>query len=498
MESITTAKYIIGKYYPRSHLLAASALSLLLISILFLGAEQPAHGTLMSASEQNALIDLESATAITGGIAARRDEPGVAVGTEALPPVSLPRINTEPDATDDAGEDTATSAQPARTEWMDIVVQPGDTLSALFTRVGLSATELQRILDSNEDDTILDRLHPGYELSFHIPQPGQLQQLSVQISPLNGYVFTRQDGGYELDPIENEPEVTEVFRHGQIHDSLFMASQQAGIPVNVTMEMADIFGGVLDFILDPRRGDQFSILYEEKYLGDEKVGNGDIIAARFINRGREYIALRYQKENGETGYFNPEGASMRKTFLRNPMDVFRISSNFNPNRRHPILNTIRAHKGTDYAAPRGTPIRATADGTVTWAARNGSFGKLVVIKHDGSFETKYAHLNDYADGVRKGARVQQGQVIGYVGSTGSATGPHLHYEFLVDGVHRNPRTILDELPQSVALEDSELPRFRQQTRNILERFQEQHQEQKLLLSYQLDGQGSEELSSSHD
>jgi murein DD-endopeptidase MepM/ murein hydrolase activator NlpD len=178
------------------------------------------------------------------------------------------------------------------------------------------------------------------------------------------------------------------------------------------------------------------------------------------------------------------------------MEVFRISSNFNPNRRHPILNTIRAHKGTDYAAPRGTPVRATADGTVTWAARNGSFGNLVVIKHNGSFETKYAHLNGYASGVGNGTRVEQGQVIGYVGTTGGATGPHLHYEFLVDGVHRNPRTILDELPQAVSLADNDLPRFREQTRDALERFREQHREQQLLLSYNPDGSGA--IPSSHD
>lgn len=174
---------------------------------------------------------------------------------------------------------------------------------------------------------------------------------------------------------------------------------------------------------------------------------------------------------------------MRKAFLRNPMEVFRISSNFNPSRRHPILNTIRAHKGTDYAAPRGTPVRATADGTVTWAARNGSFGKLIVIKHNGSFETKYAHLNGYAKGIGKGIRVSQGQVIGYVGATGGATGPHLHYEFLVDGVHRNPRTILDELPQAVSLPEGELTRFRDHTRKTLAKLREQHEEQQLLLSY---------------
>lgn len=486
MKSISTARYIIGKYYPRSHLLVASALSLLLMSILFFGPEQPAHGTLMSAAEQERIIGPEFLS----------NNPPDAAPQQGLAPTAASKPAGEETRAELPAAATAAGSRRTASPWTDVVVQSGDNLSALFTRIGLSATDLHRILESSNDDTVLNRLHPGYELSFHMPEPGQLQQLQVLTSPLDGYLYTRHDNGYEVEPIRRDARVSESFRHGQIDDSLFMASQRAGIPVRVTMEMANIFGGVIDFILDPRRGDEFSILYEEKHLDGEHVGTGDIIAARFINRGREYIALRYEKENGETGYFNPEGESMRKAFLRNPMEVFRISSNFNPNRRHPILNTIRAHKGTDYAAPRGTPVRATADGTVSWAARNGSFGNLVVIKHNGSFETKYAHLNGYASGIRKGTRVGQGQVIGYVGSTGGATGPHLHYEFLVDGVHRDPRTILDELPQAVSLAASELPRFRQQTRDALQRFREQHREQQLLLSYNSDD--SKSPASSHD
>ena len=159
---------------------------------------------------------------------------------------------------------------------------------------------------------------------------------------------------------------------------------------------------------------------------------------------------------------------MRKAFLRNPLDVFRISSNFNPRRRHPILNTIRAHKGTDYAAPTGTPVRATSDGRVTWAARNGSFGNLVVIQHAGGFETKYAHLSRYA--VSKGERVAQGEVIGYVGATGGATGPHLHYEFLMGGAHQNPRTVHKKLPKAESIDPAEMDRFRSQTAGLLEQF----------------------------
>jgi murein DD-endopeptidase MepM/ murein hydrolase activator NlpD len=161
---------------------------------------------------------------------------------------------------------------------------------------------------------------------------------------------------------------------------------------------------------------------------------------------------------------------MRKAFLRSPLDVFRISSNFNPRRRHPILNTIRAHKGTDYAAPKGTPVRATSDGRITFAGRNGSFGNLITVKHTGGFQTKYAHLSRYSKGVKKGKRVRQGEIIGYVGSTGGATGPHLHYEFLVNGVHKNPSTIVNKLPKAVSLAAKELPQFKQRTQSLRERF----------------------------
>jgi murein DD-endopeptidase MepM/ murein hydrolase activator NlpD len=246
-----------------------------------------------------------------------------------------------------------------------------------------------------------------------------------------------------------------------------MAAQNGGISAALTMELAGIFGGVIDFMLDTRQGDTFTVIYEEKYLNGEFIGNGQILAAQFINQGEIHTALRYLNANGEINYYSPNGESMRKAFLKNPVDFVRISSNFNPSRRHPILNTIRAHKGTDYAAPTGTPVVATADGRVTFAARNGTYGKLVVIKHNDRFETKYAHLNSYANGIQNGTRVRQGQVIGYVGSTGSATGPHLHYEFLMDGIHRNSRTIHDQLPKAESIAANEIPRFREQTQLLV-------------------------------
>ena len=354
-------------------------------------------------------------------------------------------------------------------DWKKFEIASGDSLSSLFGKVGLNDGDLFTLLNSSAEAKVLNRVYPGYKLEFNIPATGRLEQLRVLKTPLEGYLFTRNDSGYSVDTILKTPEIRQTFKVGTISDSLFLAGKREQIPATTIMEMANIFGGVIDFILDPRTGDEFSILYEEKYLNGEFIGHGEILASRFVNQGKVFTAVRFIDNEGEIGYYNPEGESMRKAFLRSPLDVFRISSNFNPSRRHPVLNTIRAHKGTDYAAPTGTPIRATSDGRVTFSGRKGSFGNLVIVKHSGGFETKYAHLNKFG-AYKKGARVRQGDIIGYVGSTGSATGPHLHYEFLVNGVHQNPRTIVDKLPKARSVDPAQLQRFKSQTAGLVEQF----------------------------
>lgn len=443
-------KLIIGRHYPRDHLYIAGGLSLVVALLLLLPDSEPQAAT----SEQ-----------ISVAIAASALQ-----GPPAPPALSAAQLT---DYVVEAPEvlDTLPSPVPADTSsWRNVEVRSGDNLSAIFTKVGLSNQDLFRVLNSSDEAKVLNRLYPGYQLDFMIPDKGQLEQLRVFKSPLEGFVFTLNEDSYEVESILKEAELRETFKVGTIADSLFMAGQREQIPAVTIMEMANIFGGVIDFILDPRQGDQFSILYEEKYLDGNNIGHGEVLASQFINRGKKYIAVRYVNEEGDVGYYNPEGESMRKAFLRAPIDVFRISSNFNPNRRHPILNTIRAHKGTDYAAPTGTPIRATSDGRVTKASRNGSFGNLVVIQHTGGFETKYAHLSRYGAGIKRGVKVRQGDIIGYVGATGGATGPHLHYEFLVNGVHQNPRTILDKLPQAVSIEPAEMARFKAETARLVEHF----------------------------
>jgi murein DD-endopeptidase MepM/ murein hydrolase activator NlpD len=349
-----------------------------------------------------------------------------------------------------------------------VTVKAGDNLSLVFKRAGLGPTEVSQVANSSQDAKVLANLYPGDQLAFELDDEQRLQSLELFKSPLKSYLFTRtEDSRFDFAQISREPHVEIVYKQAVIKDSLFLAAKKGGISATMAMELSGIFNGVIDFIQDVQQGDSFEVLYEEEYLDGTFVGTGRILAATFTNVGKEFVALRYENEEGHSNFFSPEGESMRKAFLQNPVDFTRISSGFSLARKHPILNTIRAHKGTDYAAPKGTPVVATADGRVSFAGTQGSFGKLVVIQHGDRFETKYAHLNGFGKDIKSGARVRQGQVIGYVGTTGSATGPHLHYEFLMDGIHRNSRTIHDQLPQAVTITKAEMPRFKAQTQVLL-------------------------------
>jgi murein DD-endopeptidase MepM/ murein hydrolase activator NlpD len=229
--------------------------------------------------------------------------------------------------------------------------------------------------------------------------------------------------------------------------------------------MANIFGYDIDFAQDIRKGDKFEILYEEKTLDGKAVGTGNILTARFTNRGKIYTAVRYTDKNGNTSYYSADGSSLRKAFIRTPVDFARISSRFSNGRKHPILNKIRAHKGVDYAAPRGTPIKAAGDGRVTLAGRKGGYGNTIVIKHGQRYQTLYAHMQGFAKGIRAGSNVKQGQIIGYIGTTGLSTGPHLHYEFQANGVHVDP--LSQKLPISDPIHASEKQRFTERSKTLL-------------------------------
>lgn len=362
----------------------------------------------------------------------------------------------------------ANTAEESADPRVFLEVQPGDNLSVLFKRAGLDAQAVYTLSNSGPDAEVLSNLYPGFNLALEVNTDNSLQSLEVFRTPLESDLFTLTSANkYAYERVNRTPEIRHVLKEVTINDSLFLAAQQRNIPAALTLELAGVFGGVIDFILDTKKGDSFSLIYEEKYHEGVFIEEGNILAAQYVNEGKIYTAVRYQDLNGDINFYNPDGESMRKAFLLNPVDFTRISSNFNLARKHPILNTIRAHRGTDYAAPAGTPVVATADGKVVFSGRKGSFGKLLVITHGEHFETKYAHLKDYARGIKEGIQVKQGQVIGYVGSTGGATGPHLHYEFLIDGVHRNSRTVHESLPQAKSISKDEMPRFKEQANKLI-------------------------------
>jgi murein DD-endopeptidase MepM/ murein hydrolase activator NlpD len=257
----------------------------------------------------------------------------------------------------------------------------------------------------------------------------------------SAFKIEKQESIFVAEIIDRPTETRKRHAYGVIYSSLFESATQAGLSDKLIMNVAGIFAWDVDFVLDIRSGDNYYIQYEEIWQDGEFVIDGEIVAAEFNNNGRSIQAIRFKDKHGRTDYFTPEGDSVRKAFLRNPVDFTRISSNFNPRRRHPILNTIRAHRGVDYAAPRGTPIKASGDGKVIFRGTKAGYGKAVILQHGGNITTLYAHMSGFAAKSRIGSRVRQGQTIGYVGATGLATANHLHYEYRLNGVHRNPRTV---------------------------------------------------------
>ncbi|GMQ88054.1 MAG: peptidoglycan DD-metalloendopeptidase family protein [Gammaproteobacteria bacterium] len=355
--------------------------------------------------------------------------------------------------------------QEQRGNWHNVSVESGDSLARIFSRQGIPPRQLHDIVATGGIAKKLTRIYPGQKLRMRTTPEDGLLELFYEIDALNQVQVTRSESGYDARLIVRVPERRSMRAAGTIDNSLFIAAQQAKLPENITMELAGIFGWDIDFALDIRHGDQFALLFEELYLDGERIGTGNILAAEFTNNGKVYQAVRYTDQQGRTDFYSPDGRSMRKTFLRSPVAFSRISSRFSTGRKHPILNRIRAHKGVDYAAARGTPVKATGNGKIVLRGKKGGYGKTVAIRHGNNYSTLYAHLNSYARGLRTGSRVQQGQIIGYVGSTGLATGPHLHYEFRVNGVYRNPLTI--KLPDAAPLPRKYRQDFKLATENLL-------------------------------
>jgi murein DD-endopeptidase MepM/ murein hydrolase activator NlpD len=350
--------------------------------------------------------------------------------------------------------------------WESVTIKSGDTLASIFAKKGISSSTTHKIARLNEQTKKLRYIKPGQEIQLLLDENRNLRQMkyipditrTLMIQRTEDQSFSSQIINYQLDAYP-------VYREGRIETSLFEAAANADIPEDVIMDLVAIFGWDVDFSLDIRSGDRFGIVYEELYKDDVKIRNGRILSAEFINKGRAYRAVYYTDPKGDSDYFTPEGKSMRKAFLRSPVDFSRISSRFSNKRWHPVLSKWRSHKGVDYAAKRGTPVRASGDGKVIFAGTKGGYGRLIVIRHGGRYTTAYGHLRGYARGVRSGKKVKQGQIIGFVGSSGVATGPHLHYEFRVNGSHRNPLTV--KLPEATPVHSAYLSHFKENTQVYL-------------------------------
>jgi len=325
---------------------------------------------------------------------------------------------------------------------VEVTVQRNDTLDRIFRSVGIDNATLAELRTVPDVRKALDILRPGDIITL-THADGVLQTLNRRISDTLTLSISRGGEGFAVNFIENPLEVEVTGARARIETSLFDAGRDAGMSAQTVLVLAnEIFGWDIDFANDIRAGDEFSALYQRKFQDGAYVSDGRVLAAEFTNRGKTHRAVWFESADGSVkGYYTPEGKGMRKAFLRAPLDFTRVSSGFNPNRRHPISGKVRAHKGIDFAAPTGTPIYAAGDGRIEFAGRKGGYGNAVVINHGKGITTLYGHMSRFGKSARNGRTVRQGELIGYVGSTGASTGPHLHYEYRVKGVHKNPASI---------------------------------------------------------
>lgn len=419
--------------YPKGHLLAASGIAALLsLSLLvFPSSDVEAKKTFIS-------LELDRGDAETAATASEQNLSFVESAEEIDSPFNdTAGISVEADQRNDnpLGQTNTIQLDPTSTS---ITAAKGDTLSTIFSRAGVPPQTLHAALSSSKEARKLSQIKVGQVFDFDLASNGELKEVRSKLSELESVRLTQTDKGFSFKRDIVKPVIRTAYSYGVIDSSLFVSAKRAGLPYNLTLDMANVFGYDIDFAQDIVEGDQFEVIYEEKVVNGNVVGSGNILAARFTNRGKTFTAVRFTNKQGSSSYYNAQGMSMRKAFLRTPVDFARISSRFSNGRRHPILNKIRAHQGVDYAAARGTPIKAAGDGKVILAGRKGGYGNTVILQHGSSYKTLYGHMQGFAKGIRSGSSVKQGQIIGYIGTTGLSTGPHLHYEFQINGRHVDP------------------------------------------------------------
>ena len=372
------------------------------------------------------------------------------------------QVPTPGDISEITGDQAVLAAPFQGEQWDEVTVRSGQSLDGIFRQQGFSAKTLHEIMALSKETKQLTKIRPGDLFEFQRHEDKSLKRMRYAVDEAH-YLIIEHDGEQAFASTEARDMITEPRETSStITSSLFLAGKQAGLSDNMVMKLANLFGWDIDFVLDIREGDRFFLVYEKVYRDGSFLRDGEIIGATFVNQGEKFQAIRFDID-GRVQHFAPDGRNMRKAFLRAPLNFSYISSNFNPKRYHPILKRVKAHNGIDYKAPRGTPVFTAGDGKVIRSAYNKYNGHHVFVQHANSIVTKYLHFTKRT--VKKGQRVKQGQVIGYVGATGLAQGPHLHYEFLLNGVHRNPRTV--SLPKADPLGKTQMAEFQQKAAPVM-------------------------------
>jgi murein DD-endopeptidase MepM/ murein hydrolase activator NlpD len=353
------------------------------------------------------------------------------------------------------------------TFWRQESIQSGDTIATLLSRLGINSQDSAGFLRDARDVKAMHQLVPGKIIHVESTAKGELLLLRYFPGGSEQLVMEKSGGGFRMGTQPPKLETHIQMKTGLINSSLFSAVDSAGVPESIATQIVDILASDIDFHRDLRKGDRFTVVYDSLYGNGEPARPGRVLAVEFINQGTPHRGIYFQAENGESGYYAPDGKNLRKAFLRSPLEFSRISSGFSSARFHPILKTWRAHSGIDYAAPTGTRVKAAADGTVTFAGWQGGYGNVVILQHQGRYSTVYGHLSSFAKGLRSGQRVSQGDIIGHVGATGMATGPHLHYEFRENGVQRDPLRLA--MPTATPVASKHLPAFYEYTQPLMAR-----------------------------
>lgn len=350
-------------------------------------------------------------------------------------------------------------------EELEHTVKSGENLSSIFSQMDLNREDLHKILHANATGKMFADVEPGRDVVATVSADGELEQLTYTKNPFETLIATRHNDAFDVKLLSKKIDYQIASAKGSIKSSLFEDGIHAGLPEKLILKLSGIFAWDVDFALNLKEGDQFTVIYEKLYVDGKEFDSGDILSAEFINQGKTYTAVRFEDNQGNTGYYTPDGSGLRKAFLQTPMDFAVISSHFDLHRKHPILNTIRAHKGVDYSATTGTPVKTTGDGKIVFRGVKNGYGNVVEIEHGQKYSTLYAHLSGFKSGHKVGSTIKQGEVIGYVGSTGLATGPHLHYEFRIAGEHVNPLSA--KLPRAMPMDNGLMAKFKAQTQPLM-------------------------------